>query len=242
MPAVKVMRKSTIDARKVKKSSTILRNLDTLYSRTHNVSPSSRRRIPEGERGTSAVSSTTYPRNWTGLASSIGIAAIHSLYLPHHNRPVARWFYASTNFPHHRLLVYTQQLNAALLQTGQWDEVIISMVGKTVGFDGSSTLSFECADGGKIQVSVSPEYEFTPGKAAEIVGAAQSDGTVQVGCALECSKQDREGCTKCSTHSFRPQYFIERELTEGFDFDNYNQLISKVMNQPKYQDMFGYTS
>mmetsp|Transcript_9669 Transcript_9669/g.22208 ORF Transcript_9669/g.22208 Transcript_9669/m.22208 type:complete len:118 (+) Transcript_9669:74-427(+) len=108
------------------------------------------------------------------------------------------------------------RLNASMLQTGQWGDAIISVVGKTVGFDGSS-VSFECADGGKIQVgNIPPEFEFTPGKAVEIVGAAQADGTVQ--------------------------YFIERELTEGFDFDNYNQLISKVMNQPKYQDLFGYTA
>lgn len=76
-----------------------------------------------------------------------------------------------------------------MLQTGQWGDAIISVVGKTVGFDGSS-VSFECADGGKIQVgNIPPEFEFTPGKAVEIVGAAQADGTVQVGCALECSEK-----------------------------------------------------
>lgn len=35
------------------------------------------------------------------------------------------------------------------------------------------------------------------------------------------------------------QYFIERELGEDFDFANYNQLISKVLVNPKYNDLFG---
>ena len=128
-----------------------------------------------------------------------------------------------------------------MLQTGQWGEAIISIVGKTVGFDGSS-VSFECADGGKIQVRVSPEFEFTPGKAVEIMGAAQDDGSVQVGCALASSRQIAGGAPSGRLTHFVHQFFIERELTEGFDFDNYNQLITKVMNQPKYQDMFGYTA
>ena len=38
------------------------------------------------------------------------------------------------------------------------------------------------------------------------------------------------------------QHFISRDLGEGFDFSNYNQLISKVMTNPKYGDMFGFES
>ena len=35
------------------------------------------------------------------------------------------------------------------------------------------------------------------------------------------------------------KFFIERDLGEGFDFDNYNQLISKVLTNQKYNDLFG---
>ena len=35
------------------------------------------------------------------------------------------------------------------------------------------------------------------------------------------------------------QYFISRDLGEGFDFANYNQLISNVLTNPKYDDLFG---
>mmetsp|Transcript_42150 Transcript_42150/g.73940 ORF Transcript_42150/g.73940 Transcript_42150/m.73940 type:complete len:102 (-) Transcript_42150:354-659(-) len=38
------------------------------------------------------------------------------------------------------------------------------------------------------------------------------------------------------------QHFISRELGEDFDFANYNQLVSKVLTNPKYADLFGISS
>lgn len=38
----------------------------------------------------------------------------------------------------------------------------------------------------------------------------------------------------------RVQYFVSRDLGDGFDFPNYNELISKVLTNPKYNDMFAY--
>eukprot|EP00585_Thalassiosira_rotula_P013092 CAMPEP_0196130896 /NCGR_PEP_ID=MMETSP0910-20130528/1107_1 /TAXON_ID=49265 /ORGANISM="Thalassiosira rotula, Strain GSO102" /LENGTH=117 /DNA_ID=CAMNT_0041390281 /DNA_START=61 /DNA_END=414 /DNA_ORIENTATION=+ len=105
------------------------------------------------------------------------------------------------------------RLNASMLHAGNWDSTIVSIVGKAVSFDGMQTLEFECADGGKVQVQVGPDFNFEHGKAMEIMGAANEDKTVQ--------------------------HFISRDLGEGFDFSNYNQLITKVLNNSKYSDLFG---
>ena len=72
------------------------------------------------------------------------------------------------------------RLNASMLHAGNWDQTIVSLVGKAVTFDGQETLEFECVDGGKVQVQVTPDFPFTPGMAMEIMGAANDDKTVQV--------------------------------------------------------------
>mmetsp|Transcript_30777 Transcript_30777/g.55759 ORF Transcript_30777/g.55759 Transcript_30777/m.55759 type:complete len:120 (-) Transcript_30777:360-719(-) len=108
------------------------------------------------------------------------------------------------------------RLNASMLHAGNWDQTIVSLVGKAVTFDGQETLEFECVDGGKVQVQVTPDFPFSPGMAMEIMGAANDDKTVQ--------------------------HFISRELGEDFDFANYNQLVSKVLTNPKYADLFGISS
>ena len=38
------------------------------------------------------------------------------------------------------------------------------------------------------------------------------------------------------------QYFISRDLGDDFDFANYNGLITKVMTNPKYADLFAIMS
>ena len=37
------------------------------------------------------------------------------------------------------------------------------------------------------------------------------------------------------------QHFVSRELGEGMDFDVYNQVISKVLTNSKYSDIFFHT-
>lgn len=105
------------------------------------------------------------------------------------------------------------RVNASIIQGGKLDGTIISVVGKMVSFDGQETLEFECVDGGKVQVQVGPDFSFTTGKIVEIMGSANEDNTVQ--------------------------HFISRDLGDAFDCDNYNRLISKVLNNPKYADLFG---
>lgn len=105
------------------------------------------------------------------------------------------------------------RVNASMLHAGTLEGTIVSVVGKMVSFDGQETLEFECVDGGKIQVQVGPDFSFTAGQVIEIMGSANGDNTIQ--------------------------HFISRELGDDFDFDNYNRLISKVLNNPKYADLFG---
>ena len=72
------------------------------------------------------------------------------------------------------------RLNHALLQAGNYSNQIASFVGKAVNFDGQATLTFECADGGKVTMQVSPEFAFEPGKPVEVMGSVNEDKTVQV--------------------------------------------------------------
>ncbi|KAL7541709.1 hypothetical protein ACHAXR_011156 [Thalassiosira sp. AJA248-18] len=111
------------------------------------------------------------------------------------------------------------RLNYAMLQNGTWAGNIVSLVGKAVGYDGNETLEFECVDGGKLQVQVDPaQFTYEAGKIMEIMGAANNeDKSIPV----------------------HFQHFISRELGEDFDFANYNELISKVLINPKYTDLFG---
>ena len=73
------------------------------------------------------------------------------------------------------------RLNSEMVNSGKYDQMIASVVGRSVTFDGASALDFECADGGKVRVTVDPStFTFVPGKAMEIMGAVQEDCTVQV--------------------------------------------------------------
>ena len=72
------------------------------------------------------------------------------------------------------------RVNAAMIHSGEYVNCIASVVGMPVSFDGESAVDFECVDGGRVQVIVSPEFMFVPGKVMEIMGAVQEDRSVQV--------------------------------------------------------------
>lgn len=72
------------------------------------------------------------------------------------------------------------RVNAAMIQSGKFLDMIASVVGMPVSFDGDSTVEFECVDGGRVPVLVSPEFIFVPGKVMEIMGAVQADNSIQV--------------------------------------------------------------
>ncbi|KAL7547660.1 hypothetical protein ACHAWF_014781 [Thalassiosira exigua] len=104
------------------------------------------------------------------------------------------------------------RLNAQMLREGNFDGNIVSLVGRAVSFDGVQTLELECVDGGKVQVLMQPDFSYEHGKVMEIMGAANEDKTVQ--------------------------QFISRDLSDDFDFNNYNQLVSKVLNNKQYNDLY----
>jgi DNA/RNA endonuclease YhcR with UshA esterase domain len=72
------------------------------------------------------------------------------------------------------------RVNAAMIQSGKYLDMITSVVGMPVSFDGDSTVEFECVDGGRVPILVSPEFIFVPGKLMEIMGAVQADNSIQV--------------------------------------------------------------
>ena len=73
------------------------------------------------------------------------------------------------------------RLNASMVQSGQWNNSIASVIGKSLTFDGASILEFECVDGGKINVNVDPNaFTFVPGRVMEVMGSINDDGSIQV--------------------------------------------------------------
>ena len=73
------------------------------------------------------------------------------------------------------------RLNASMVQSGQWNNSIASVIGKSLSFDGASILEFECVDGGKINVNVDPSaFTFVPGRVMEVMGSINDDGSIQV--------------------------------------------------------------
>lgn len=75
------------------------------------------------------------------------------------------------------------RLNAALLQSGQFEGMIVSMVGKLVDRDAPNNLVvFQCCDGGQIKVDEesAPMTDVAPDEIVEIVGSAQAPNRVMV--------------------------------------------------------------
>ncbi|KAL9180150.1 hypothetical protein ACHAXT_008120 [Thalassiosira profunda] len=92
------------------------------------------------------------------------------------------------------------RLNHALLQAGNYSNQIASFVGKAVNFDGQATLTFECADGGKVTMQVSPEFAFEPGKYVEVMGSVNEDKTVQTRKTLALDGDAALNAHKLSDH------------------------------------------
>jgi hypothetical protein len=88
------------------------------------------------------------------------------------------------------------RVNHALIKQGQYIGLIVSVVGRTVNFDGQSNLEIECSDGGRVTITVDPEYNYVPGQVLEIMGHLMDENTIQVGwggavgVALLCNDTD----------------------------------------------------
>eukprot|EP01082_Thalassiosira_pseudonana_P001363 g823.t1 g823 contig10:799236-799805(+) len=104
------------------------------------------------------------------------------------------------------------RVNHALIKQGQYIGLIVSVVGRTVNFDGQSNLEIECSDGGRVTITVDPEYNYVPGQVLEIMGHLMDENTIQ--------------------------HFISRDLGESMDMEVYSEMISKVLTNPKYASLF----
>ncbi|KAL7481008.1 hypothetical protein ACHAW6_006685 [Cyclotella cf. meneghiniana] len=104
------------------------------------------------------------------------------------------------------------RLNAAMIKSGEYNNLIVSLVCRTINFDGVGAMLVECADGGKMNVSVDGDYVFSPGKVIEIMGHLLDENTLQ--------------------------HFISRQLGDEMALDVYNDMISQVYSNPKYKSLF----
>ena len=73
---------------------------------------------------------------------------------------------------------YYPRLNSNMLLSGTYNQQIISLIGRMQSNDGS-ILALQCADGGKAQVQIDPDFSAR-GPVIEIVGLVNDNGTVQV--------------------------------------------------------------
>ena len=152
------------------------------------------------------------------------------------------------------------RLNAALLRSGKYSEMIVSLVGRVKGSNGTQ-VSFECADGEIVQVSTE-HGEIPPGLPAdavvEIVGQVLSPNDVAVSqmCAFRRNSVFALAYLKwihcCCSSSFLPyltlasspliwkflqQLFVVRELSSDTNMEIYNKMLM-VQTNPKFAHYF----
>lgn len=78
---------------------------------------------------------------------------------------------------------YYPRLNASLLATGNFNQMIVSVVGTVEACDGQFA-TVKCCDGGQARLIVDPSFAHPPGTMLEMIGAATETNEVQVGAYL----------------------------------------------------------
>jgi hypothetical protein len=71
------------------------------------------------------------------------------------------------------------RLNGKLMESGRSANMIVSLVGKVLLFDGNN-IDLECSDGVVTKVLCEPDAQVQLGSIYELVGHANSDGSLQV--------------------------------------------------------------
>ena len=71
------------------------------------------------------------------------------------------------------------RLNGALLSSGQFSGMIVSVVGTVESCDGQFA-TVKCCDGGQARFTVDPSFAHPPGTMLELIGAAAEGNEVQV--------------------------------------------------------------
>ena len=132
------------------------------------------------------------------------------------------------------------RVNLAMIKSGKYDNLIVSLVCRHVEYDGVNTLRVECADGGAMPVQVDEGYEFAPGKVVEIMGHLQDGET-----PLQVSGPFVSYLVKTCAHYLLTrtnhrdlQHFLTRSVGEGLSLDVYNDMIEQVWTNHKYKDLF----
>jgi hypothetical protein len=135
------------------------------------------------------------------------------------------------------------RLNASLLHTHKYVGKIISLVGCVESFDGT-IVSLRCADGAIVPVlAQQAEFHQPTGTFVELVGFVNEDHSVSVRCSV---------FSRCSffflfishTHIMLfplprlSQLFVTRVLSNDFNLDVYNQMITQVQHNPKFAQYF----
>ena len=78
------------------------------------------------------------------------------------------------------------RVNLAMIKSGNYDNLIVSLVCRTIEFNGEGIMQVECADGGAMSVMVEEGYKFTPNKVVEIMGHLR-DGDTPLQVSFMCS-------------------------------------------------------
>ena len=140
------------------------------------------------------------------------------------------------------------RVNLAMIKSGNYDNLIISLVCRTVEYNGEGILQVECADGGPMSVTVDEGYQFVPNKIVEIMGhLADGEQPLQVRLicivARYCCVGHNLFSVNSQCHCFpsisaRLQHFVTRDLGDGMALDTYNDMITQVYTNHKYIDLF----
>jgi hypothetical protein len=73
-----------------------------------------------------------------------------------------------------------------MIKSGNYDNMIVSLVCRLVEFNGEGIMRVECADGGAMSVQVDEGYDFVPNKIVEIMGHLQDGDTPLQVSSLAC--------------------------------------------------------
>lgn len=87
---------------------------------------------------------------------------------------------------------YYPRLNASLLATGNFNQMIVSVVGTVEACDGQFA-TVKCCDGGQARLIVDPSFAHPAGTMLEMIGAATETNEVQVGAYLPCVLRGNAG-------------------------------------------------
>ena len=135
------------------------------------------------------------------------------------------------------------------MKTRRFVNMIVSLVGKVLLFDGSN-IDFQCADGLPVKVSCEPDSQVQQGSIYEFVGLANEDGSLQVSegmvkllfTLVSRGEMVKDPMLECFTNiSFclsHFQLFVSRELSVDMDLEIYNRMIMEIQHNPKYAENF----